>query len=297
MKSIIMELPLGDRMKSYEKDSEKVYSKKDNIVVRIDGHKFSEFTSEFKKPFDDVFGISMINATKDLVERFECSLGYTQSDEITLIIPSIDVMDRSTRKSLSKKEKYNDLKLENWTHILGGREQKLVSLISSAITIRFNFHLEKELLKVKGEEDYVKKITKKLWTAEFDVRIFPVPNKEELLNSILWRCRDAEKNSVSNTAIKSISHKSLLLKNSDERIEMLKELGIDWNKTPGMYKYGTTIKREIFSMNMEDIKGVPEKYRTDTKVYRTRMKELYMKWSFSDENLKLITNRFVEEEI
>jgi len=84
---------LGDRLKGYESDYEILIDPKNHIVVRLDCHKFSKFTKGFNIPFDEVLHKTMIETTKDLFEEFRAVTGYTQSDEITLVIPSNAVFE------------------------------------------------------------------------------------------------------------------------------------------------------------------------------------------------------------
>ena len=57
------------------------------VAIRLDGKAFHTFTRGFKKPFDEVLGKAMRKTMKYLCENIQgCVLGYTQSDEITLIL-------------------------------------------------------------------------------------------------------------------------------------------------------------------------------------------------------------------
>ena len=113
----------------------------EHIIVRLDGHKFSTFTKDFYKPFDNIIGNAMKQVTIDLVLKFNASTGYTQSDEITLFIP------------FTERE-----------HIFNGRIQKLNSLITSFTTTKFNEYIQKH-----------KKVS-----ALFDCRIYGVYTKYDL---------------------------------------------------------------------------------------------------------------------
>ena len=110
------EQTLGGRLKGYEADYESSVEPEKHIVVRIDGHKFSKFTKGFKKPFDFILSESMRLTTQDLLEEFNAVTGYTQSDEITLIIPSLMTTDK--HKGANK---------PGWTHGYSGRIQKMSS--------------------------------------------------------------------------------------------------------------------------------------------------------------------------
>lgn len=76
----------GDRMKAYERVYTDTRISVDEVLcVRIDGKNFSNYTKNFVKPFDSNLSDVMIQTTKDLIEETHANIGYTQSDEITLI--------------------------------------------------------------------------------------------------------------------------------------------------------------------------------------------------------------------
>ena len=78
---------LGDRMKRYEYVPRHFLTKRVPVIIRIDGKAFHTFTRGFVKPFDEVLIKSMQETMKYLCENIQgCVLGYTQSDEITLIL-------------------------------------------------------------------------------------------------------------------------------------------------------------------------------------------------------------------
>ena len=79
---------LGDRMKNnYENISRYYLTRRMPVIIRIDGKAFHTFTRGFKKPFDDIFVKTMQDTMKYLCENIQgCVLGYTQSDEISLVL-------------------------------------------------------------------------------------------------------------------------------------------------------------------------------------------------------------------
>lgn len=84
---------LGDRMKKYEStETQRFLQPGLPILVRIDGKAFHTYTKGMKKPFDETLVNAFIETTKKLVEKCNAVIGYTQSDEITLILPD----DRDT---------------------------------------------------------------------------------------------------------------------------------------------------------------------------------------------------------
>ncbi len=53
--------------------------------IRLDGCGFSKFLKGVVKPFDYRITDAMVKTTADLVAKFQPTLGYTSSDEISLI--------------------------------------------------------------------------------------------------------------------------------------------------------------------------------------------------------------------
>ncbi len=60
------------------------------VIIRLDGNNFSTWTKSLTKPFDENLSQLMIETTKMLVQETNAVIGYTQSDEITLILYSSD---------------------------------------------------------------------------------------------------------------------------------------------------------------------------------------------------------------
>lgn len=76
------------------------------VVIRLDGRGFTKLTKEthpFDAPFDDRFRDLMIETTKHLMQcGFQSTYGYTQSDEISLLLSPEDMtFGRRQRKLLS----------------------------------------------------------------------------------------------------------------------------------------------------------------------------------------------------
>jgi len=72
-------------------------------VVRVDGRGFSRFTeSRFEKPFDIRFRRCMEAAAKGLIEALGGVYAYTESDEISMLLPrDWDGFDREVEKLVS----------------------------------------------------------------------------------------------------------------------------------------------------------------------------------------------------
>ena len=295
-------LSLGDRMKYYESITESRISPNEHLIIRVDGHHFSKFTRGFNKPYDEILTKAMVETTKDLVERFDAYTGYCQSDEITLLLPSLkDVtVDNRKKKTHSIHKRIRD----DWEHSFGGRVQKIVSLVSAFTTMKFNKHLENLIrtadYKASSNEEckFTASLYNKIGNAYFDCRVYGVPDEHEVFNSFMWRVRDAEKNSRSVFAQTYCNHKELQGKTGKEQVEYcLEKTGNDWDKINDMHKYGTFIKKELYdktTIKSEYTKGdiiIPQEEVT---VQRTRICTFSEKLtSYSDENVKLIMTKVI----
>jgi tRNA(His) 5'-end guanylyltransferase len=258
--------PLADRMKQYEAASDYTLPLDKPVVLRLDGHGFSRFTSSFCRPFDQRIHDAMIAASADLLHFFpQATVAYTQSDEITLVFP-------------------------NGVQSFNERIQKLSSLSASYCSVSFNRHLSDRLQK-QPEPKVKDSAYAKLGTAHFDARFFAVPSVEEALNCLLWRCRnDAVRNSVTAFARTMYSTKQMHGKRTSELIEMMKEeRGIIFEEAvPRWAIEGCLMKREQYEHQGLNLKtGEVEK----TLRTRPRVEERGVR-DFSDENLRLITDKY-----
>lgn len=78
---------LGDRMKGYENIARNYLTRRIPTIIRVDGKAFHTFTRGMEKPFDRILMTTMQNTMKYLCENIQgCVFGYTQSDEITLVL-------------------------------------------------------------------------------------------------------------------------------------------------------------------------------------------------------------------
>ena len=183
---------LGDRVKSYEalSTSRKAF-KGQPIVARLDGKNFHTFCKGLKKPFDERLNKLMRRVMGSLVERFGANVGYTQSDEITLVW-FVD--------STSSSE-----------YVFDGRFQKMDSLLAAYASSIFNRDLQ-TFIPEKGA-----------CTEIFDCRSFVVPNLLEAYHSVLWRQQDCTKNAISMAAQSLFSHKSLQGMSGREMIQRMSD--------------------------------------------------------------------------
>lgn len=164
-------------MKGYENVTSHFLARRMPVIIRIEGKGFHSFTRGFKKPFDDILVSVMQKTMLELCERAEgCVMGYTQSDEISLVLCDYA-----------------------W---FGHGVHKMCSISASIATSVFNKYFRNAATGVSGV--YEKRIDK----ADFKSRVFNLP-KEEVCNYMIWRQQNAVRSSIQATAQADFSHKQL----------------------------------------------------------------------------------------
>ena len=234
---------LAKRMKQYETVSKSTLVRRMPVIIRLDGRSFHTFTKGFKRPFDDVLAKTMQETMKYLCENIQgCVLGYTQSDEITLVL--VDY------KNLDSQPWFND------------EVQKICSIAASMCTMAFNKNFDLyardyctyESSKYEYIDDIPNDVNEYMYTLEkayekgamFDARCFNIP-KEEVTNNIYWRQLDATRNSIQMVGQANFSHKELQNKSCNQIQDMLfTQKGINWNDIPTHLKRGSCCIRENY---------------------------------------------------
>jgi len=107
----------------------------------------------------------------------------------------------------------------------------------------------------------------------------------------MWRCRDAQKNSISMFAQTYCSHKELQHKNGLEQAQYCKEkTGKDWETVSDRYKYGILFKREKY---LKPVDSASMDYAQNDFVERSRVVSWSEKiTSFSEEDVKMIMRKY-----
>lgn len=236
---------LGTRMKKYEYVTRTHLVNRCPVIIRIDGKAFHTFTRGFQKPFDEILVKAMQETMKYLCENIQgCVLGYTQSDEITLVLVDYKKIDSCA---------WFDYNI-----------QKCASISASMATLAFNRAfaeafdewgranfpdwdmggtnqpVDEKLLKLC--HTYDKALNK---GAMFDSRVFNIP-KEEVTNCVLWRQNDATRNSIEMVGHANFSQNQLHKKSCNEIQDMLMlQKGINWNNFPTHLKRGSCCIRKI----------------------------------------------------
>lgn len=213
---------LGDRMKNnYENRYRTYLPRRTYVIIRLDGKNFHSYTKNANKPFDSNLIRLFDETTKYLCTNIQgCKLGYTQSDEISLLLTDFDTIDTQA---------WYDNNL-----------QKMVSVSASMATAQFNHLTKLDDTKFQNQ------------LAMFDSRIWIIPDPIEVENYLIWRQQDCTRNSVSMAAQAVCSHKELQGKKSSEMQEMMfQKAGINWDKYSSREKRGCACVRSAYFEDVE----------------------------------------------
>lgn len=217
---------LGERMKQYESANRIYLTRGVPVIIRLDGKAFHTFTKGMSRPFDTILKEAMNRTLLDLCGNIQgVKVGYTQSDEITLLLTD-----------------YETIETDAWFDY---RKDKVETISASMATMFFNKNFLElvqnyESIKEKNPNTVSKYAvySRKLLCAMFDSRAFNVP-KEDVVNNFIWRQQDASRNSIQMYAQSCFSHKSLQgLNTSMLQEKLFTERGINWNNEPTENKRG-----------------------------------------------------------
>ena len=197
------------------------------LVLRLDGRAFSSFTRGMKKPHDQDLANAMINTASHLVEHFKAHVGYTQSDEITLIL--VNNTDESEFP-------------------FGGKFQKLCSVAASLAAVKFSACLP----------DHAHKLP------HFDCRAFGVDTMNVAADVLRWREADARRNAVLSLGQQLIGKKKILGVGTRDVADMLlKDHGASPDDYGPHFARGTYLQRVTCerTLTRQQIEKIPEKHR------------------------------------
>ena len=199
---------LGDKLSSNERITPIEVSGDKYISLRLDGKNFSKVVTRLRKlgkiskGFSIEFAKIMISTMNYLSNSFQGVLyGFTQSDEITLIINKCNIIDDCYM-----------------SHEYSGRRDKLISLSASMATQHFNREVLK-LIYMKSPESACELIDQ-LPNICFDSRMAVYNTIEDAFCLILWRAYDCGVNGLSSGVLLSglPESKSINAKHSDEKL-------------------------------------------------------------------------------
>jgi tRNA(His) guanylyltransferase len=207
---------LGSRMKNNYEDRTRFFiPRRTYTIIRLDGKSFHTYTKSFSRPYDLNLMRIMDKTAIALCEDVQgVKLAYVQSDEISLILTDFETIHTDA-----------------W---FDGNIQKITSISASMATVAFNngMYLDKEILASMDKVAY------------FDSRVFSIPDREEVINMLIWRQQDATRNSIHMGAQSLYSHKELHGKNTSQLQELMFQKGVNWDKYPVGFKRGRIILKE-----------------------------------------------------
>jgi tRNA(His) guanylyltransferase len=236
------------------------------FIIRLDGRAFSGLFSTLKtwewrnnkQPYSVAFQNAMTETAKDLLYEFSPSTVYTHSDEITMIFPALCTYEEYKRGVRDDGRNISG-------HMFDGQLFKLLSIIPSFTSTRFTYHLERELksnvecsTRFFGSTDpSVAKNKREGPVFSFDARpiVFPLTETLEIVNHMIWRSKlDCFRNFVAMYAERMIPSKTLNGLKNVERVQKLKELGINMDSptVDPLMKNGTYVKKEMYNPNNDD---------------------------------------------
>lgn len=215
-------------------------------IIRMDGKAFHTFTRGMQKPFDEQLVEDMQETTIGLCEKIEgVVLAYTQSDEISLLLTDFATMQT-----------------EAW---FDGNLQKICSISASIATQEFN-----KLMALRygldciawarnmDSEEFRANATyndePRLRTANFDSRVFTIPDPVEVENYFIWRQKDATRNAIQMVAQSLYSHKELQNKGWSDLNEMIFQKGKNFNDYHSHYKRGSVVVKRFYTEQMQNRK-------------------------------------------
>ena len=216
---------LGNRMKAYEEVNERMLVANVPFIIRLDGVAFHTFTKKFVRPMDDILADAMQKTMLSMcMDVPYCKYGYTQSDEITLVCIIDDVKNNSG--------------------FYGNRINKITTVTAAKATKYFNKHFYDNVKKYENNDKAFENVTdlkvyeKKLFSAEFDSRVFNIP-EHDIENNLIWRQQDAVRNSINALGHAHFSNDILKNKNTTQVQDMLmNEKKINWNNCCAYQKRG-----------------------------------------------------------
>jgi len=193
------------------------------VVIRLDGKNFHTFTKGMARPYDERLSSLMLESLRFCMAETSAVFGYTQSDEISLLLwnPEGDIY-------------------------FSGKHYKINSILASTLSLVFNNSLD----------DFG--VPRKNFDPVFDCRCWALP-KEQVATTFKWRYIDAIRNSVQMAARANFSHTECHKKSTKELHEMLYGKGINWANYPNFFKNGQFLAkvRESKQFTAEEIEKLP----------------------------------------
>jgi tRNA(His) guanylyltransferase len=226
-----MDETLAARMKAFE--SVEALRKLDPggvAVARVDGRSFSRYTRGLARPYDPRLSRLMIETARALTHEAGAQVGYTQSDEITLVMAPVS----------DEAQVYFD-----------GRVQKMTSQLGAQATAIFN-HLLPEHMPEKAAARAIGALP------TFDARVWRVPTRLDAVDVLRWRQMDGVRNSVLMAAYAELGHAAMQDKSVRVLRGELRDRGTPWESLPEYFKSGTfavrrTVRRRFTAAELDTL--------------------------------------------
>lgn len=225
---------IGKRMREQYEDTTCItIPRRSYTIIRIDGRSFKNYTKKLNKPFDNGLIEDMSKTATFLCKNIVgARFAYVHSDEISILLTD-----------------FENINTEGW---FGNNLQKMCSISASMATAEFNkLRVLNKAWKIEplGAPDFyhfdVEDIDD-LKFAEFDSRVFQIPQRTEVENYFIWRQIDCMRNSIMTVAQSLYSQKELNRMNQKQQLEMIIAKGQDWNSLASKYKTGQLIVKENY---------------------------------------------------
>ena len=267
---------LGQRMKRYEEVANGQLLIPDlPLYFRIDGRHFSKLTKNLGYPFKDlpaekrsyVFTQLMQMTAHGIMKEFKCDIIETHSDEINGGFKNIK------------------------TAPFDGKYFKLVSNIASYAGMAFERNIsifyegKDKICMSKKEIDDVKALAEE--RPSFDCRLVQLPDLMELVNCFVCRQNDCIRGAINQYAQRWFTHKELLGKTQDDRIEMLSNAGHHIMNIEPFILYGHWLVKKT------SIEKIDPKYAQfhpgETTMVRTKIVPLNLSYRLAADDNKIET--------
>jgi len=214
-----MKKSLGDRMKGYENVNRSYLMKRMPVIIRLDGKAFHTYTRGCDKPYDELLHTVRKTTLQYLCENIQgVVFGYSQSDELSLVLKDWQTLTTSA-----------------W---FDNNLQKLASVSASMCTMFWNKIISEDILTAATDCEGTTPYPVINNNAVFDSRTFNLP-KEEVVNYLVWRQQDWERNSVQMLAQSLYPQRELHGLSCPELITKVEsEHGIVWGNFEPWMKQG-----------------------------------------------------------
>lgn len=209
------------RMKEqYENRYRFLLPRRSYTIIRVDGRAFHTWTRGMERPYSKALMQAMDETALGMCKEISgARLGYVQSDEISVLLTDFELIDTQA-----------------W---FDNNLQKLCSISASIATAIFNSCWSGKPL------------------ANFDSRVFQIPDPVEVENYFVARQKDAVRNSVAMLAQSHCSHKELHKVSVEKMHDKIHEHGDNWNDHPVRFKHGGAISKVPMPSYVKETKVGP----------------------------------------